>query len=169
MRFSLECRKKLNGAKLYVRIFQISSLLASVYFLAVPGYMAVILKRGVITYLFDLGMSAIPRYEALGLSFLYRLTLSEILVFFVMLSIALTVGVVSDKLLERDEKTSKILHYIFIVLLTADLIFRALPFGFNTSFGLVVAVLSFVLRLACLALVTADLIADKRNKSKKEE
>lgn len=169
MKFAVKKQKQLNGAKLYVYIFQISSLLPLVYIFAVSGYASLITKKSISGIIFDSGMCLIPRLEALGLSYLYRISESEIAVYFALLLFALAFGIICNKLLNGKYKTAKNIRYVFIALILADLVIRAMPFGFNSAFELPFEIAGFALRLACLVLVVLDLIADKKSENKTEK
>ncbi len=169
MKFAVKKQKQLSGAKLYVYIFQISSLLPLVYIFAVSGYAGLITKKSISGIIFDSGMCLIPRLEALGLSYLYRISESEIAVYFALLLFALIFGIICNKLLNGKYKTAKIIRYVFMALILADLVIRAMPFGFNSAFELPFEAAGFALRLACLALVVLDLTADKKSENKAEK
>ena len=98
MRFGLENRKVRTGADLYVAILQIASLLPGLFLIVVPGYPSLLTRRGLLSELFRYGLAALPRAEALGLSLLYRVTASEVVVFFVMVGGALIFGLAAKKL-----------------------------------------------------------------------
>ena len=166
MKFGIDSRKKLSGASLYIYIFQACSLMPLLYIIVASGYLGLTGKNNILAYLFDFGMSAIPRLEALGLSLIYRKALNEILVYFLLAGIAFTFGIIADKLLKNGEKTAVRLRIVFIVLIATDLVIRLLPFSFSTGFGLVPAIVGFAIRLACLILIIADLIAYKKENEK---
>ena len=165
MKFGIDARKKLTGASLYIYCFQACSLMPLLYILVASGYNGLTGKNGILAYLFDLGMSAIPRIEALGLSFVYRKVLSEITVYFLLAGIAFVFGIITDKLLKNGERTAVRARIVFTVLIATDLVIRLLPFGFNTGFGLIPAIVGFAIRLVCLILIIADLIAYKKEKA----
>ena len=169
MKFAVKKQKQLNGAKLYVYIFQISSLLPLVYIFAVSGYASLITKKSISGIIFDSGMCLIPRLEALGLSYLYRISESEIAVYFALLLFALAFGIICNKLLNGKYKTAKNIRYVFIALILSDLVIRVIPFGFNSAFALQFEIAGFALRLACLVLVVLDLIANKKSENKTEK
>lgn len=169
MKFAVKKQKQLNGAKLYVYIFQISSLLPLVYIFAVSGYASLITKKSISGIIFDSGMCLIPRLEALGLSYLYRISESEIAVYFALLLFALAFGIICNKLLNGKYKTAKNIRYVFIALILSDLVIRVIPFGFNSAFALPFEIAGFALRLACLVLVVLDLIANKKSENKTEK
>ena len=47
MKFGINTPKRLNGAKLYVIIFQISSILPLIYTLVLSGYAGLITKKSI--------------------------------------------------------------------------------------------------------------------------
>ncbi len=166
MKFGIDSRKKLTGSTLYIYIFQACSLMPLLYIIIASGYLGLTGKNSILAYLFDIGMSAIPRPEALALSFVYRKFLSEITVYFLLAGIAFVFGIIADKLLKNGEKAAVRARIVFIALIAADLIIRLLPFGFNTGFGLIPAVIGLAIRLVCLILIIADLIAYKKENEK---
>ena len=161
MKFGFESRKQLTGADLYIRMMQVAALLPVLYVFTAPGYPAILTQRTVLSALFDLGLSALPRGETLALSLLYRKTASEIAMYFAMLFAALAFGLAAKKLLERFPRTFRT---VCVALVGADLILRLLPFRCNMAFGLPCAIAGFVIRLICLALLLQDLRA-ARNRS----
>ena len=163
MKFGVQSGKQLSGAGLYVILMQAASLLPLPYFLTVSGYLGVITKRGVLPFLFDAGFAALPRWESLLLSLLYRNTAHELLVCFVLLAAALAFGIIMKRLLQNEGKTAVVLRTVLCGLIAADLLLRlALP-GFRTAFGMPAAVVGLVIRLAMLGLLIGDLIAEKNH------
>jgi hypothetical protein len=159
MRFGFENRKHLTGTDLYVRVMQIAALLPAVYLITIPGYPAITTQHSVLSVLFDLGFSVLPRIETLALSLLYRATASEIAMYFAMLIAALVLGLAAKKLLDRAPRTVRL---VFAALIAVDLILRLLPLRFNAAFGLPCAIAGFGIRLGCLALILLDLRAAKQ-------
>ena len=145
-----------------MRVFQLSSLLPGLYFLVAAGFMAVAASDNLFSALFDLGLAAIPRWEAAALSALYRATGSETAVFFALVGAALALGLLA-KLLQREKRrTARAGRYLFAGLIAADLVLRLLPLGVNRAFPLWAAAVGFVLRLACLVMIVLDLRAEKK-------
>ncbi len=163
VKFGVGLRGSLGGAELAVRFTQAASMVCAVFLLAVSAYRGAMLHRGPGAVLFALGASALPRWWLLLLSFLYRLSGSEVLLAFLLLIPALAFGLAAGRLL-RGGKRPAAVREAYGALLLADLLFRLLPFRFNLAFGLPFAVLGFLLRLGCLALVWLDLRADKKNR-----
>ena len=92
--FGIDIRRKLTGADLYVGIFQIFSLLPLPYMFLARVHPPVYSTRNLFSVLFDTGICALPRLEAYALSCLYRMTSSEVAVYFVILAIALLIGTI---------------------------------------------------------------------------
>lgn len=159
--FGIGKRGVLSGADVSVRAYQICSLLAAAYILIAANYPPVFMKGGA-GLLLDLGVNALPRWEALLLSEVYRTTLSEIAVYFIMLGLALAAGLAAKRLLHPGSGSGRGMRIAFIVLIAADLVVRLLPLHFNKVFSLPVSVAGFAVRLACLALIVLDLRAEKK-------
>ena len=157
--WGIQNRKVLTGAHLCVRAFQVISMAPLPYIFAVAGYPAVITGRNPLSYLFDLGIMALPRLEAVALSLLYRLTASELVVYFALLAPAIVVGIVLGRLLRGTEQVNVAVRRVLAGLIAADLVIRLLPFGFNLAFGIPAAIVGWLIQLACLALVLLDLRA----------
>jgi hypothetical protein len=160
MKFGVGLRRKLTGAELSVRVMQAASLLPCLYVLSASGYRGIFAQPGVFSSLFDLGVSLLPRWEALGLSTLYRLTSSELAFYFVMLALALIWGLVSRPLL--GERHGVAGRKLYAALIAADLLVRLIPLPFNLTFGRPMAAVGFAVRLVCLVLVVLDLLAHRR-------
>ena len=169
MTFGINLRKQRTGADVSLLAYQISALLTVPYVVVVSGYLYLVTHRGLLADLFDLGLSALPRWEALGLSWVYRRTSSEVIAYFIMLGLALGAGLLGRLLLRGSRETGLRTRVVMAVLLAADLVVRLLPLSFNGAFGTVCAVLGFVVRLACLVLVVLDLRADRRARREKAE
>ena len=150
-------RKALTGAHLVIRIFQIASLLPLPYIFAVIGYPAVITSKNILSIMFDAGIMAIPRIEALALSLVYRASMSEVVVYFALLAISIAVGLIFGKLLRREDGMAILVRQGLAAFLASDLLLRLLPLGFNASFGLPAAALGGACEAACLAFVILDL------------
>ena len=161
MKFGLNDRKSLTGTGLYVKVFQVVSILPLLYVFTATGYMGLFSKTGVLSVLFDLGISSLPRAEALFLSYLYRLTSSEVVIYFMLIAIALIAGIAFNKLSIKDEKTGINIRKAALVLISIDLILRIIPLEFNRTFGTVSLVFGFIIRLICLILIIMDLKSAK--------
>ena len=159
--FGIDVRKKLNGSDLYVKTFQLASILPVIYFFVASGYMAIYSKSSIFSVLFDLGVSVLPRAETLALSHIYRSTDNEIIVVFIMMVIGLIFGLVSDKIFRENENRGIAARRLFIALIAIDLVIRLIPFKFNLAFGLPMAVIGFVVRAGFIVLLMMDLRASK--------
>lgn len=160
MKFGLNERHALTGAECAVRVFQLTSLLPLLYLFTLSGYPPLITKSGLFSALFDLGIMALPRLEALGAAALYRLSLSDLIVFFSILLLALVAGLAAGRLLKGGERRARVLRWAYAGWIALDLILRLLPP--KLPFPLWAAVLGFVVRLGCLALILLDLRAAKK-------
>ena len=67
MKFGIDIRGKLTGADLAVRIVQIAAALPMLYFVILSGWLSLLTQDTPLTYLFSLGVCAVPRAVALGL------------------------------------------------------------------------------------------------------
>ncbi len=162
MKFGINLRKTLTGAETAVRVFQICSLLPLAYMLVASGYPYLFTHESLFSVLFDLGIAAIPRAEALGLSLLYRKSGSEIVVYFVLLGFALLVGLAAKALLKGPERRVKTSRLVWAVLIGLDLILRLIPLPF-AGLAFYASALGFAVRLGCLALILLDLRAAGKN------
>lgn len=157
MRFGLDSRKHLTGADLAVRVTQLAAALPMLYLLVASGWHAIFVQKTALSFLFDLGVSAIPRALALALSWLYRLTGKEVLFSLLLAALALAYGLLMQNLL-RGER-GRTVHVVLAVLIALDLAARLLTPRFVVVFGLPVAILAFVIRAGCLILILLDLKA----------
>ena len=164
MRFGLTGKR--TGAHVYALAFRISSLLPLPYIFVLAGYAGLAARRGVLSFLFELGCAVLPRWETLLLSALYGKTGNELLVYFVPLVFALALGLVLNRLLRAGEKTAKAVRIVLCALIAAELVLRACSPRFSAVFGVGVSVAGFVFRLGCLALPVLDLIFAKKRKEK---
>ncbi len=160
IKFGIDIRRALTGADLYVRCFQIASILPLFYIFTISSYPLIMTTVNPLSVLFDLGICMIPRTEAFLLSLLYRKTGSELFVYFLLLIIAIAVGFAAGRILRGNAALSVRVHKIVIVLIGSDLILRLLPLAGNRAFGLVPQIAGFLLRLICLVLLVSDLRAD---------
>lgn len=160
MKFGIDIRGRLTGADLAVRIVQIAAALPMLYFVILSGWLALLTQDTPLTYLFSLGVCAVPRAVALGLSALYRQTGGEALFSMLLVAAALFYGVVMNRLLHSERgRTTRV---VLAVLIAIDLVLRLLPLGFARAFGLPCEILAFALRSASLILVLLDLRAGKK-------
>ena len=157
MKFGIDVRGKLTGADLAVRIVQIAAALPMLYLVIVSGWIALVTQQTAVTYLFSLGVCAIPRGVALGLSALYRHGGGEVLFSMLLAAAALLYGVVMNRLLHSER--GRITRVVLAVLIAIDLIARLLPLGFPQAFGLPCEIAAFAIRAVSLVLVILDLRA----------
>lgn len=160
MKFGVDVREKRTGADLAVRVVQIASALPMLYLVILSGWLSLLTQETPLTYLFSLGVCAIPRAVAIGLSVLYRHTGGEVLFSMLLVAAALVYGVVMNRLLHSDR--GRMVRIVLAALIAADLIVRLLPLGFTQAFGLPCEIIAFALRAASLALVILDLRAEKK-------
>ena len=157
MKFGIDIRGKLTGADLAVRIVQIAAGLPMLYLIILSGMPALLTQKSPVTVLFSLGVCAVPRAVALGLSALYRQTGGEVLFSMLLVAGALVFGVVMNRLLHSERgRTTRV---VLAVLIAIDLIARLLPLGFTKAFGLPCEILAFALCAVSLVLVILDLRA----------
>ncbi len=160
MKFGIDVRGRLTGADLAVRIVQIAAGLPMLYLIILSGMPSLLTQETPVTYLFSLGVCAVPRAVALGLSALYRQTGGEVLFSMLLAAAALACGIVMNRRLHSERgRTTRV---VLAVLIAVDLILRLLPLGFTKAFGLPVEILAFALCAASLTLVLLDLRADKK-------
>ena len=157
--FGIDIRRKLTGADLYVRILQICSLLPLPYIFLARSHPPILSTRNLFSVLFDTGVCTLPRVEAFALSWLYRQTLSEVAVYFVILAIALALGIIAGRILRGDPEASIRFHKVIAVLIALDLVIRVIPIKANIAFGIPFAAIGLAVRAICLYLVIRDLKA----------
>ncbi len=162
VRFGIDIRRQLTGADLYVRIFQICTLLPLPYIFIAMVHPAIYGSRNILSVLFDIGICSLPRAEALAMSCLYRMTLSEEAVYFVMLAIAIILGFAAGRVLRGEPELSIRMHKLFAVLICLDLAIRIIPVRANFIFGIPAAAAGIVVRAFCLYLIVRDLKAAER-------
>ena len=165
VRFGIDIRRQLTGADLYVRIFQICSLLPLPYLFLAMIDPVIGSTRNIASVLFDIGMSALPRAETFALSFLYHETISEEKVYFIILIIAIALGFAADRVLRGYPDLSVRLHKLFEVLICLDLAVRIVPIRANYAFGIPAAVTGWAIRALCLALLIKDMKAYQKQKA----
>ena len=153
-----------SATKIYVVIFQVTSLLMIPYLLFATDLSA----AGGATFfsgLYDFSASSLPRAEMLFLSTLYRTTESEIFLYFALCIAALALGIVAAKCLS-GKKSAKVFKIVCAAAIVCDLIARIFPFRFNSLFGTAPAVVGFAVRLICLALIVKDLFFGRKAEEK---
>ena len=169
MKFGIGIRKKMSGAGLYVTLFQAVTLGPLLYFLVASGYMTLFTANNPLTWLCDFGLAALPRWETLLASFVYRRTASEVAAHFVLLGFALVLGFAGGRFFNAKHDTARTARIVFAALIAADLVLRVLPFHFNIAFGWPAAIFGFVFRAGCLALLLLDLRADNKARAETAE
>lgn len=157
MKFGIDIRGKLTGADLAVRITQIMAALPMLYLVILSGMLSLLTRETPVTYLFSLGVCAIPRAVALGLSVLYRHTGGEVLFSMLLVAAALVYGVVMNRLLHSER--GRVTRVVLAALIALDLIVRLIPLGFTQAFGLPCEIAAFALRAMSIILVILDLRA----------
>ena len=162
IRFGIDIRRQLTGADLYVRIFQICALLPLPYIFLAWAHPAILETRNPAAAMFDIGICTLPRAEAIALSCLYRITLSEMAIYFAMLVIAVVLGFAASAVLRGRPELSVRMHKVFAVLIALDLVIRLVPVKANLAFGLPAAAIGFVIRTVCLYLVVRDFRAESK-------
>ena len=162
MKFGVNLRKVKTGAEIAVTIFQVMSLLPALYIYIISGYPYLMTQNGVHLVLFDAAISALPRWEVMLLSVLYRATSSETVTQFALLAFALAVGLLAANVLKGKPRTAVVSRIVFAALILGDLVFRLLPLHCNQALSPVMNMIGFVIRLGCLALVVLDLIAYRK-------
>ena len=165
--FGIDVRRQFTGADLYVRIFQICSLLPLPYLYISMIHPAIYSTRNILSVIFDIGMSALPRAEAYALSFLYHETISEVKVFFIILIIAIALGFAADRALRGNPDLSVRLHKLLEVLIGLDLAIRIVPVRANYAFGIPAAIIGWAIRALCLALLIKDMKAHDKQKAER--
>lgn len=168
MRYGKFLTKRLTCADIYIKVFQTLSALSALYLIIAPGSMSILTKRGVFSYLFDLGMESLPKWMELGLSYVYVLSKSEVAVCFIVLGFALAFGLAAAALFHAKMPTAKISRIVIACFLAADLVVRLLPLDLNRAFGPAASIPAFIIRLACLALVVFDVVYESRREKRAE-
>lgn len=144
----------MKTGKIYLIAFQAAAVLTVPLVFTAAGYTAILTKRSVLSFLFELGFAAMPQAEALALSALYRLTGSEMLVTLIPLAIAFAYGVLAERIFKL-----KYAYEAVAALIACDLILRIFV---GAPFGVWAALLGALVRAASLALIILE-IRRKRN------
>lgn len=160
VKFGLDSRHHRTGTDLAVCVMQLAAFLPLIYLVLASAWPSILVRRSLLSRMFDLGVSAIPRAVSLSLSALYRATGREVLFSLLLAALALCFGVAMKQILQGEHaRTARI---ILAALIALDLLARLLPLRFAALFGMPVTILAFVLRAVCLALVILDLIKAKK-------
>ena len=93
--FGTDDKKRLTGAGIYVKIFQVSSLVLACCMLLASQFPPVMLQRGLFSALFDLAAMSLPRAWVWLLSGIYRASSKETILFFALL-VKLRIEFLSD-------------------------------------------------------------------------
>lgn len=165
IRFGINTGKSLTGAELLVRAFQVASILPAIYIFILAGYPGLITRKGFSWFIFELGVSCIPRAESYLISLLFRVTSSEVLTSFVLLAAVLITGLIMAKLLRSKKKGAFITRCVLAALIAADIVIRLIPLGLNKAFGTVPNVLGIVFAVTGLAFTLADIIRSRKESS----
>ncbi len=150
-------KKKLTLTEIYIMIVQISGILPCLYILYAAGSYSLIMRKGILAVLFDLGITALPRLCVLALSWLYRLSLNEVLVYFVLIASVLAFGLTASHFYEDSDVSAGRLRRFCACAIVIDLIIRLLPLSFNRPFALPYQIIGFAIRLACLFMLVTDI------------
>ncbi|MBQ6261896.1 MAG: hypothetical protein IJK58_00060 [Clostridia bacterium] len=161
MKFGITNKNSLSGAWLAIRLFQVISFVPAAFFLVISGYRGILLENNVLSQIFSCGLCALPCGETAGLSALYRLSHSEILAHFLLLGIALAVGLITGPILRGSEKAGRVLRFVMLGVLALDIPLGIL-FNIYGYFGLVPVICGSAIRLGFAALIVADLIAARK-------
>lgn len=161
VKFGLDSRRCLTGADLAVRAVQITAFLPMIYLVLASAWTSILVRRTLLSRLFDFGISAVPRAVSLPLSALYRATGREVLFSLLLAALALFYGVAMKQVLQGGH--ARTARLVLAALIALDLIARLLPLRFAVLFGMPVTILAFTLRAVCLALVILDLIKAKKS------
>ena len=152
-----------TGADIYVLVFQSISVIFPLFVIATALYPDMLFLGGVVSFIWNFGICALPRVETVPLSLLYRLTSGETVVALAVLAVAIAFAVIAKRLFS-EEKTAFASRVTVVCLIAADLIVRLLPLHSSRVFGLPEEICAFVFRLVCLGLVAGDLVAEIRKR-----
>ena len=81
-----------TGADIYVLIFQSLSIIFPLFVIATALYPDMLFLGGVVSFIWNFGICALPRAETVPLSLLYRLTSGETVVALAVLAVAIAFG-----------------------------------------------------------------------------
>lgn len=157
IRFGTDFRRVLTGADLVIRIIQAGALLLVPYVFIASGHIAVLLKPGVFSVLFDMGIAALPRLLTLGLSLLYVRTGHEVAFLFIALAFALILGIIGNRVFRESTDHAVRWRKILLALIIIDTVICLIPMHFNAVFGLPQAAFGIILRAAFIMMILLDL------------
>ncbi len=118
-------KKEKTYMEYYILALQIFSLLPLPYFALVVGSARSLLREGVCSFLFRTGIECLPRLWTLFLSFLYRITLNEIAVYFTILLMPLFLSLFLKKRI-NDRKFITKASYVFLIVAFIGVVLRTL-------------------------------------------
>ncbi len=118
-------KKEKTYMEYYILALQILSLLPLPYFALVVGSARALLREGVCSFLFRTGIECLPRMWTLFLSFLYRITLNEIAVYFTILLMPLFLSLFLKKRI-NDRKFITKASYVFLIVAFIGVVLRTL-------------------------------------------
>ena len=162
MKFGISNKNRFSGAWLAIRLFQVISFIPAAFFLVISGYRGILAENNVLSFLFSFSLCSLPCGETAGLSALYRVSHSEVLVHFLLLGVALAVGLITDPILRGSEKAGRVLRFVLLGVLALDIPLGIL-FNIHGYFGLVPVICGSAIRLGLAGLIVADLFAAKRS------
>ena len=153
-------RRDLSYTGIAVLVYQIVSLFPLLYILTASGSFSLILSKGILSFFFDAGICALPRIEAVFLSWLYRKTMNEVVVYFALLILALIAGLVFHSVMKGERKNA--VRYVLAVFCVIDVIVKVLLLSFNQAFALPYRIIGIVFALACLGLICYDIMKNRK-------
>ena len=152
---------RFTGLELYVYLLQIAAMLPLLYILVATGSNILYLKRGITAVLFEIGTACLPRIVTYPLSWLYRLRMSEVFLYFGFAFFALIYGILVTRLSKKGNGMTK----VALVLVGIDLVLRVLPLHFNKVFPLYLTLIGFAVRILSFLL----LLREVRNMTEEKE
>ena len=152
--------KAFSGARAAVVAFQIACLVPALFVVLASVYPYAMAAGGGYALFCDLGVSSLPRWLALGVSLLYRLTKSEVAAALALPAVALALGIVGKRLLD-GKKTARVARIVLSAAIGADLVLRIWPLSWVSLYGWGCTVFAFLFRAACLGLLLWDLLKKK--------
>lgn len=150
-------KRAFSGARLAVAAFQIACIIPALFVVLASVYPYAMAAGGGYALFCDLGVVSLPRWLALGVSLLYRMTKSEVALALALPAAALALGIALKVLLDGG-RTARITRIVLAVAIGADLVLRIWPLSWISPYGWGCAVFGFLFRAACLGLVIWDLL-----------
>ena len=155
-------RKLPSGSELYTLIFQVVSLLPLPYMVLLTGSFSVLIRHGMTAVMFELFMACVPRIWLFIVSALYRVTINEILVYFLILSVPLALGLYVKKYLYEKDRM-RILSKILIIFTLTDLLVRIVPLKYNQLFSFGYQVIGIIVCIISLIALLKDVFTDEEH------